>query len=273
MNDTTPAPGSLRCLILDDEPLGRSNLRYALAAHPRWRIVAECEGVPQALAQLQAGPVDLAFVDIQMPGESGISLARRLTVAEEPPIVVFVTAYDRYAIEAFTVHALDYLLKPFDDQRFAMTLERAEALVRLRQPGMYAPALRGGVDDVDAGQAGRPPRLSALSVRSVGRIESVPLAEVLWISAAGNYVELHLAERTVLHRVPLSQLERRLDPAVFLRVHRSHIVRRDQCAALRVVGDGMYTLTLRGGAQLAVSARFAAEVRALLVASELAGSG
>ena len=130
----TAAP--LRCLVVDDEAPGRANLRYALAAHPHWRLVAECEGAAQAAAHLLADPVDLAFLDVQMPGESGITLARRLLELAEPPVLVFVTAYDRFAIQAFEVHALDYLLKPFDDERFAQALQRAEQLLRQRAPGV-----------------------------------------------------------------------------------------------------------------------------------------
>jgi two-component system, LytTR family, response regulator len=258
-----------RCLVVDDEALGRSNLRHALAEHAGWQLVAECDGVPAALAALTGAAreqaIDLLFLDIQMPGENGIALARRLSEWAEPPVIVFVTAYERYAVEAFAVHALDYLLKPFDDARFAHALDRAQALMRLRQPGSYAEMLRGGVAELDR-PAPLPP-LQSLNVRSLGRIERVPLDQVRWIAAGGNYVELHLGTRSVLHRMPLSQLEQRLDPAIWLRVHRCALVRRSLCASLKVLGDGVYQLGLSGGEQVAVSERHVQGVRAQLGAA------
>jgi DNA-binding LytR/AlgR family response regulator len=258
---TTPV---IRALIVDDEPLARANLRHALSTQPGWVIAGECASVADAWATLSQTPVDVVFLDVQMPRVSGLALARDLSARDVPPIVIFVTAFERFAIDAFELHALDYLLKPFDDQRLAQAVTRAAALVGLRERAAYSGALRGYAADL-AAEPGQPsPYLQRLSIRSVGRIESVRLDHVRWIGAAGNYVELHLSQRVVLHRVALAHLEQRLDPRDFMRVHRRTIVRRRECAILTVVGDGAYELTLQGGDVVAVSERHLDAVRQAL---------
>jgi two-component system, LytTR family, response regulator len=241
----------VRYLIVDDELPSRSNLRLALAAHPDWRLVAECDGTAAARAVLAAQEVDVIFLDIQMPAESGLVLAREISRASAPPLIVFVTAYSEHAIDAFEVHALDYLLKPLNDARLAQAVERIGAMLGQRQREAYGAALR---DYVDAGQTKAV--LERINVRSVGRIEQIRVADILWIESAGNYVELHLAGRTVLHRITLNRLETLLAPEDFLRVHRGAIVRRGEIARLDSVGDGSYRLTLRCGATVAVSERY-----------------
>jgi len=239
---------TVRYLIVDDEPPGRANLRLALGAHPDWRLVAECDGTAAARTVLAAQEVDVIFLDIQMPAESGLVLAREISRLRAPPLIVFVTAYSEHAIDAFEVHALDYLLKPLSDARLAQTVERIGAMLGQRQREAYGAALR---DYVDAGA-----RLERINVRSVGRIEQILVADILWIESAGNYVELHLAGRTVLHRITLNRIETLLAPADFLRVHRGAIVRRSEIARLDTVGDGSYRLTLRCGATVGVSERY-----------------
>ena len=255
----------IRAIIVDDEPLARANLRHALTAFPRWRIEGECATAASARSVLEKSGADVVFLDIRMPRESGIEFARGLAEEAKPPIVVFVTAYDSFALEAFELHALDYLLKPFDDERLASALRRAESLLDLRSAAIYAAALRDYVRDSNPAttQGGRAPLLR-LTVRSVGRIESVQVSEILWIASAGNYVELHLGDRTLLHRVTLAVLEQRLDPSTFLRTHRSAMVRHDQCASLTVEGDGQYLLTLKCGARAPVSERYVSGVRRAL---------
>ena len=257
-----------RALIVDDEEPGRINLRYMLAAHPDWRVVGECASVQEARALLAQVAVDLVFLDIQMPRESGLALARSLCAQPEPPLVIFVTAFNAYAIEAFEVHALDYLLKPIHRQRLAQALERAQQMLGLRQRGPYGQTMRAYLKAQDddnnnikaAGQTAE--YLQQVTVRSVGKIEWIALQDVFWISAASNYVELHTASRTILHRLPLQTMEKSLDPHTFIRVHRSAIVRSDQFHALTVVGDGSYLLTLRCCDEVAVSERYVQDVRA-----------
>jgi two-component system LytT family response regulator len=159
------------------------------------------------------------------------------------------------------VHALDYLLKPVNDARLAQTVERIGAMLGQRQREAYGAAVRDYVD-ADAGHTVE--RLERINVRSVGRIEQVRVADILWVESAGNYVELHLEGRTVLHRITLNRLEALLAPGDFMRVHRSAIVRRSQIARLETVGDGSYRLTLRCGATVAVSERYLAGLKAAM---------
>ena len=248
-------------LIVDDEAPGRVNLRLAMDVHPGWRLAAECASAAAARAALAAAPVDVIFLDIRMPGEDGLALARELVRLREPPLVIFVTAFNAHAVDDFDVHALDYLLKPLNDARLAQAVERAEALLRHGQRAAYGNALRSYAErDVDDAGAW----LDRINVRSVGRVEQVRVDDILWLEAAGNYVNLCLAARQVLHRIPLSRLETLLDPGVFVRVHRGTIVRRGQIGTLATVGDGSYRLTLRCGAQVAVSERYVGALRALM---------
>ena len=258
-SSTGPAP--VTYIIVDDEAPGRTNLRLAMDAHPGWRLLAECAGAAAARAALAATAADVVFLDIRMPGDSGLLLARELAAMDAPPLVIFVTAYHAHAVDAFDVHALDYLLKPLNDARLAQAVERAGALLRRGQRGAYGQALRGFTQ---AAGAGYPERIS---VRSVGSVEQVRVDDILWLEAAGNYVNLCLAGRQVLHRIALGRLETLLDPAIFLRVHRGAIVRRDQAARLETVGDGSYRLVLRCGAQVAVSERYVGTLRALMLSA------
>ena len=247
---------SIHYAIVDDEEPGRNNLRLAMAAHPDWHLAFEADSAPRARAGLARCRIDLLFLDIQMPRESGLLLARELGRLAEPPLVVFVTAHNTYAIDAFEVHALDYLLKPLDDARLAQAVERAALLLAGRQRGAYGRALQAYAEG--------PAFLEQISVRSVGRIDQVRVADILWCEAQGNYVALHTAAGSPLHRVALSRLEEHLDPAQFTRVHRGAIVRRGQAAGLSVVGDGSYLLRLRCGVEVPVSERYVGAVRELL---------
>lgn len=251
----------MRYLIVDDEAPSRANLRLALAAHPDWLLLAECDGAAAARAALADNEVDVIFLDIQMPIESGLVLAREISRLRTPPLIVFVTAYSEHAVDAFDVHALDYLLKPLSDARLAQAVERIGAMLGQRQREAYGAALR---DYVDAGITQAAQRLERINVRSVGRIEQIRVDDILWVESAGNYVELQLDGRTVLHRITLNRLEALLEPSDFLRVHRSAIVRRSQIARLETIGDGSYRLTLRCGAEVAVSERYLGALKAAM---------
>jgi two-component system LytT family response regulator len=237
-------------MIVDDEAPGRANLRMAMAAHSGWTLVAECAIAAAARDALTAHDVDVILLDIQMPGGSGIVLAREISLLGEPPLIIFVTAYSEHAIDAFEVHALDYLLKPINDARLAQAVSHAEAMLRQRQRETYGVALRGYVHAGDTGTVGH------INVRSVGRIEQIRVRDILWIASAGNYVELCLESRTVLHRMTLNRIEALFAEGEFVRVHRGAIVRRNQIASLASTGDGTWRLTLRCGATVPVSARY-----------------
>lgn len=242
-------------LLVDDEMHARTNLRLALAPRAEWTIVGECASAAAARAMLRGTAVDVILLDVQMPVESGLALARDLSRLEQPPLIVFVTAHRGHALDAFDVHALDYIVKPVDDRRLQQALERARLL--LDQRAIYADALRQFADP-------NPAYWQELIVRSVGRMDRVALAEVRWIETAGNYVELHLAQRTVLHRTTLTELAVHLDPQDFLRIHRRILVRRSQVAGLRQGPEGGYALVLQCGHALAVSERYVGAAKAAL---------
>jgi two-component system, LytTR family, response regulator len=252
----------MRALIVDDEALARANLRHAISEATDWEVVGECASVASARLAIAELGIDVVFLDIQMPGESGLTLARELVSRTSPPVIVFVTAYDEYSIEAFEVQALDYLLKPFDDERLGKTLQRASELVDLRQRKPWSDAVEDAVGAVESARENRTgSKLTRICVRSVGHIETIRLDDVRWISSAGNYIELHMDDRNRLHRSALAQFERHLDPTDFLRVHRTALVRRASIRALKVTGDGTYELTLDSGEAVAVSERHVAFVR------------
>lgn len=241
----------LRYLIVDDEAPSRKNLRLALAGAAHWACHGECADVASARRMLVSQEIDVVFLDIQMPTESGLVLARELSRLAEPPLVVFISAYSEHAIEAFELHALDYLLKPLDDARLARTLIRSEAMLQQRQRSAYGAALR---DYVDSGVDGR--SRTHVNVRSVGRIEQINISDILWIESAGNYVELQLAGRSVLYRATFLRVEVMLPPGEFIRVHRGVLVRCEQISSLSSNRDAGYRLTLRCGAIVAVSERY-----------------
>lgn len=250
---------AVRYLIVDDEPPGRTNLRLALRAHAGWQLAAECASTAEARAVLAAQEIDVLFLDIQMPFESGLVLARELARLHEPPLIVFVTAHSAHAIEAFDVHALDYLLKPLDDARLAQAVERSAAMLRGRQRATFGAALRDY-----AAADGAPRRVDHLNVRSVGSIERIAIEEICWVESAGNYAQLHLGARTVLHRITLNAMEALLPLESFLRVHRGAIVRRDQIVRLDSTGEATWRLHLRCGGVVAVSERYLDAVRAAM---------
>lgn len=250
----------LNVLIVDDEAHARTNLRMALLALPDWKMVGECSNAAAARACLAGGGVDVVLLDIQMPCESGLDLARDLSRLESPPLVVFVTAHRGHALDAFDVHALDYIVKPVDELRLRLALERASLM--LEQRASYAQALRQFV-------APEPGYWSELVVRSVGRIERVALADVQWMESTGNYVELHLPQRTLLHRSTLTELARYLDPKEFLRIHRRILVRRSQMRGLIQMETGSHTMTLLCGKNLPVSESHFPAVKSALKSRDL----
>lgn len=252
-------------LIVDDEELARSNVAMALRMHPDWQVCGVAANVAQArVAMVQHAP-DLVLLDIQMPRESGLALASELAAQPQPPLVVFVTAHDAHALAAFEVHAVDYLLKPLDDQRLAHALQRAAQLLQSTQRNAYARNLQAFARERTACVDGvGPPALTELVIRSVGAMERVPVAAITHLVSAANYVELRLScGRCVLHRATLGALEQRLPPGAFMRVHRTALVRPAQVASLQIVGDGVYSVRLHDGSTLPVSERYVAAVRAL----------
>jgi two-component system LytT family response regulator len=244
----------LRVLIVDDERLAREKLRRFLAQEKAVRIVGEAANGSEAVARIREERPDVVFLDVQMPGMDGFAVIEDLS-GEPLPAVVFVTAHDEYAIRAFQVEAIDYLLKPFDRARLRSTLERARRQIG-REPGELVEKLRrlfGPGAGADAATA-RP--LRRIAIRSGGRIQSLKVDEVSWFEAADNYLRVHAGKSVHLVRETLSELERRLDPEAFIRIHRSAIVRIESIREVESLFHGDYEAVLRSGERLPVGRRY-----------------
>lgn len=247
----------IRTLIVDDEPMARWNLRLRLEGVPDFRILGECANGQEALIAIAELAPEVIFLDIQMPGLDGFGVIERIA-PESMPVVVFVTAYDRYALDAFRVHALDYLLKPFEDERFAETLEACRRRVaQLRQPEvgeerayqLAEPADASTADPEPAGGAPDPWR-DRLVVKSRGRFYFLKVSSLDWIEAYGNYVRLHADGRTHILRKTMGEMESRLDPRLFLRISRSSIVNLDKVRDFAPAAHGDLSVNLVCGAEL-----------------------
>jgi two-component system LytT family response regulator len=237
----------LRALIVDDEPLARERLRGLLRGEPSIEITGECGSGTEAIALIRSQPLDLVFLDMQMPGCDGMQVLAELPAIGRPAII-FVTAHERFAVDAFDVQAVDYLLKPFDLERFQTALRRAHEYVRLRS----GEATRLATAPADEGSgAGR--RSERIMVKADGRLVFLKTDEIVWIEAADNYVVLHLVASRLMLRETMAAIETRLGPATFARISRSALVHRDQIQEIRPALHGDYTVLLRNGTQLPLS--------------------
>jgi two-component system LytT family response regulator len=236
----------MRTVIVDDEPLAREGLRMLLAHHGDIDIVGEASGGQDGLRLVERLAPDLLLVDVQMPELDGLELVARLGLGEHRiPIVVFVTAYDEFAIDAFTVNALDYVVKPVDERRLAVSLDRARA--RHQADALAAEHTRA---------SGR------LPIRDGDRLYLICIDEIDWIEAADYYVEVHVGARTYLHRDSLQRLEAMLDHR-FVRIHRSRLVNKDRIRELRRQGRRDLVVVLATGVELPVARSQHASVRAM----------
>ncbi|MDE0856870.1 MAG: LytTR family DNA-binding domain-containing protein [Nevskia sp.] len=238
---------ALRVLVVDDEPLARSNIKALLRDDAGVAAVSECGSGTAALEEIRRTRPDLVFLDVQMPGCDGFEVLEQLGL-ELPPAVVLVTAHDQYALRAFDAGVLDYLLKPFDEDRFRIALDRARERI--------------------AQAASRPAGPARFVVRSRGRVQFIPVADIDWIEAADYYAQLHLAGDAHLLRRPLSELERELQPLGFCRIHRSIIVNLRRVRGLELRADGEYDAVLGPALRLRVSRRFRKSLQ-----DRLAGEG
>ena len=235
----------LRAVIVDDEPIARAGLRGLLAADPDLEIVGECADGQSAIDTILAAHPDIVFLDVQMPDVDGFDVLRALE-REQTPVVVFVTAYDRYALRAFEVHAVDYLLKPFDDARFFEALAHAKATARERRQGAVTQRLAELLANVEQ----RGPQRTRFLVRTGGRVLFLRADAIDWIEAADYYVKLHVAGKVHMLRETLSALEGRLDPAMFFRVHRSAIVNLERVREVQPFSKREHVLILQDGTRL-----------------------
>jgi two-component system LytT family response regulator len=244
---------TIRVLIVDDEPLARQRLEDLLRSLPV-EIVGFAETGDAAIEAIRELAPDLVFLDVQMPGRTGIEVVREIGPERMPP-TIFVTAWDQFALEAFDLAALDYLVKPFDDERFEQAFERARKLIELRDMSRLSAQLVNLLKRAEAGATPAPTKsfLERIAVEMRGQVRVVPVSDIDYITASGQYAELHVGEKTHVIRERMSTLEERLDPASFFRIHRSAIVRLDRIETLLRDPGGDYAVRLRGGAQLSVS--------------------
>jgi two-component system LytT family response regulator len=255
---------AIRTLIVDDEQIARASIRVLLGTDPEIELVGECASGVDAVAAIAARAPELVFLDVQMPRMTGFEVLAAVGDARRF-VVVFVTAYDSYALNAFDVEAIDYVLKPFDDQRFHRALERAKDQIRHARVDHLASELvhvMAGAPPAERSASGG--RVDHLAIRDGGRTVLVPLAELDWVEAADYYVQLHVGAKCYLHREPLRDLEARLDPQRFVRIHRSAIVAIDRVAELRPSARGDHCVRLRDGTELKLSRTRRSRLRALL---------
>jgi two-component system LytT family response regulator len=247
----------LRALIVDDEPLARERLRELLADADDVSVVGTAVDGPAAVDALREHAPDLVFLDVQMPGMSGIDVIETIGQAQMP-VTIFVTAYDQYAIKAFDLAAVDYLLKPFDDERFDEALRRAREHIANRDEDAISERLLHLLHERDPSlleeaEARDEPYLERIAVQGRGKARIVPVDALTHITADGSYAELHTGENTYVIRERMKTLAARLDPTTFMRVHRSAIVRLDEIELILRGGGGNYAVRLRDGTRLSVS--------------------
>jgi len=235
----------LRVLIADDEPLSRQRLRRFVRAEPGIELVAECVTGTEAVNGIRENSPDLAFLDVKMPELDAFGVVEALN-GDRLPAIVFVTAYDQFAVRAFETNAVDYLLKPFDRERFQTALRRVRE--RLQRGGTHhnTPSLLSLLSEVSP----RVKSLERLTIKSDGRISVVKTGEIDWVCAADNYVELHVGKMTHLLRVTITALASQLSPNRFLRISRSHLVNLDRIKEMRSKSHGDFLILLHNGTTL-----------------------
>jgi two-component system LytT family response regulator len=241
----------IRAFIVDDEPLARQRIRDLARNEPMLQLTGECASAVEALAEIQRLEPDLIFLDIQMPEMNGFELLQKLP-RERLPLVIFTTAFDKHAVRAFEAHALDYLLKPFEPERFKAAVARAHEHLANRQASAAA---RGLLDLLAAGQNALPaanskPYLTRLTVKADDKVVVIKVTDIDSIESAGNYVAVHVGKESHILRETLNGLEAQLDPESFLRVSRSAIVNLDRVRELQPMFKGEHIVVLQNGKRI-----------------------
>ncbi len=261
----------LRAVVVDDEKLARRGLALRLANIAQVEVIAECANGEEALQVIGNESPDLVFLDIQMPGMDGFDLVCELQ-ADAMPLIIFVTAFDQYAIDAFRVHAVDYILKPIDEDRLEEAVARAvqrhaissqenkERLLALVSGRSESSAAKELVESRSTAQAW-PERLT---IKDGSEFQFIKILDIQWIDAAGDYMCVHVGGKTHIMRTTMKQLEASLDPNIFIRVHRSSIVNANSIATATTHLNGEYVLTLEGGSRLKVSRSYSERIKSLL---------
>ena len=244
VRNTASKNSSIRTIVVDDEPLARTNLSVLLRCHSEIEIVGECGSGREALRMIRSAKPDLLFLDVQMPECDGFDVVGML--GNDAPCIIFVTAHDSYALRAFEIGALDYLLKPFDNARFERTLERAKERIALTKSGERAEC--------------------PFVIKTTGQVCFVSASEIDWIEAADYYVSLHVGQKTHLLRRSMAELEQQLDENLFCRIHRSAIVKLDRVRRLEMNESGEYDVLLNDGTKLRLSRRYRKQLQSRMLA-------
>lgn len=251
---------SIRTIIVDDVELARERIKILLSDRAEIEIVAECANGREAIEAVRQLNPDLIFLDVQMPTISGFEVVETIGV-EQMPAVIFVTAYDEFALQAFEVNAVDYLLKPFDEERLKKAIERAKREIRQKESSsVIKEHLRSLLKEVKS----EPKFLKRIPVKSARGTILVLTEEIDWITAAGHYVELHAGKETHLIREQITNLEQKLDPEKFIRIHRSIIVNLDSIKSLHPLFNGDHLIILRDGTELNMSRTYHQKLISLL---------
>ena len=244
-------------MIVDDERLARKRVRRLLQTDPDIEIIGECGDAAEAVRAIRDLSPDLLLLDVQMPGGDGFQVLEQVGPAEKLPVVIFVTAHDSHALRAFEVHAQDYLLKPFDRQRFQRALRQAKTQVERRTSAEMSRQLLALLEDLQSERK----YLQRLVIKSGGRVIFLKTEDVDWIEAADNYVRLHAGSETHLLRETMNAIEGQLDPQKFLRIHRSTIVNVDRIGQLHPWFRGDYQVILKDGTELTLSRSYRERVQ------------
>ncbi len=239
----------IRTLIAEDEPVARERLRTLLTQEEDVQVIGDCKDGEETINAVRALKPDLLFLDVEMPNVNGFGVLDEVG-PDACPVVIFTTAYDHYAVKAFDMHALDYLLKPFDETRLKQALNRARTHIQRSENEQLAHRLFSLLQDVGPKFADR------LVIRSGGRIVFLKTREIDWIEAAGNYVQIHSGEHCHLVRETMNSMESKLDTSMFLRIHRSIIVNVESIKELEPCGNGEYIVQLYNGKGLSLSRSF-----------------
>jgi two-component system, LytTR family, response regulator len=271
VNESGIGRKKIRTAIVDDEPLARRNIRILLKDEPEIEIVGEAASGREALALINKHSPDLLFLDIQMPEMDGFGVLENIE-AEQLPVIVFVTAFDQYALKAFEFHALDYLLKPFDDERFEKALRQAKLQIEQREVkdlSQRLVALLEGREGQSFGPTARQEYVSRLLIKSSGRVSFLKTDEIDYVQAEDYYVKLHVGRRGHLLRETMNEMEAKLEPSKFLRIHRSTIVNIERIRELQQHFNGDYIVLLQDGTELKLSRSRRDQLQKLLKSGRL----
>ena len=258
-----PSGSAIRTIIADDERLARKKLRILLSSEPQVEVVAECPNGRQTVSAIRSFRPDMLLLDIQMPDLNGFEVLSELS-SDEMPQVIFTSAYDQYAIRAFETRALDYLLKPFDQDRLHAAIERASVEIRKSKDQELTNRVLELLSSVNSAKKAIPEFEDRLAIRTNGRVVFLNLDEIHWVEAAANYVRLNTGKDSYLFRETISRISERLNPVDFVRIHRSMIVNVRRIKELIPVNSGEYVVILNSGKELSCSRGYRANLQHLI---------